>query len=92
MRRELEKIFKDIDVKLSWTSGAQESETSEDLGSQIRIVMVQSEAVDWKLSPEAMGAIMSRNGPQSEIYIFFNSVARTLGLTWRIPPLGATTT
>ena len=74
--RELEKLFGEIGVELSWTRGDGEAVSTQ---REIRVVLVHSEASEWKLSSMAMGAVLSRRGPQSEIYIFFKSVVRTLG-------------
>jgi len=43
------------------------------------VVMVRSEPSEWRLPSNAMGAVLSRDGPQTEVYVFFHAVARALG-------------
>ena len=77
--RELERTFQALNVDVSWTKGAIERHGPSVPERQIQVVLVQSESAEWGLSPHAMGAVLSRNGPQTEVYVFFNSVARALG-------------
>jgi len=77
--RELELTFQALHVEVSWTKGALEKHGRPVSERQIQVVLVQSESAEWGLSPHAMGAVLSRNGPQTEVYVFFNSVTRALG-------------
>ena len=77
--RELERTFQALDVDVSWTRCAIERHGRSVAEPQIQVLLVQSESAEWGLSPQAMGAVLSRNGPQTEVYVFFNSVARALG-------------
>ncbi|HSF14548.1 MAG TPA: hypothetical protein VLK65_03240 [Vicinamibacteria bacterium] len=74
--KRLDGIFGAIGVELSWKKCTPGSESGR---PEIRVVLVHSEASGWDLDAEAMGANLSRSGPQSQVYIFYNSVVRALG-------------
>ncbi len=46
---------------------------------RIQVVLVRSEPVEWGLPPNTLGAVLSQRGPQTQVYVFFSSVARVLG-------------
>ena len=74
--KRLHGVFGAFGVELSWKKCTPRAES---VRHEIRIVLVQSEASDWDLDAMAMGANLSRNGPQNQVYIFHNSVVRALG-------------
>jgi len=45
----------------------------------IQVVLVRSEPAQWGLPPNTLGAVLSRSGPQTQVYVFFPPVARVLG-------------
>ena len=45
----------------------------------IRVVLVRSEPDQWGLPLNTLGAVLSQSGPQSEVYVFFPTLARVLG-------------
>jgi hypothetical protein len=69
--RELARIFRQADTAVSLTRAGE--------ASAIRVVLVRSEPEAWNLPPNTMGAVLSRTGPQTEVYVFFRSIARVLG-------------
>ncbi len=69
--KELVRIFKQADVAVALTREGE--------ASAIRVVLVRSEPEAWGLPPNTMGAVLSQTGPQTEVYVFFRSVARVLG-------------
>ncbi len=75
--KELQRTLEAIDVASSWKRCDQETGAPPE--QRIRVVLVRSDPADWGLSPQVMGAVLSQNRPQSEVYVFFNGVARALG-------------
>lgn len=80
---ELISIFDEMGVQLIWTKCARaaspESSPAHPAPREIQVLLVESDPAEWRLSPMAMGAVLSQDGPQSEVYVFFRSVARVLG-------------
>jgi hypothetical protein len=77
--RDLSKLFGAIGVELVWQTGSADSGEPAPSDTVIRIVLVRSEPSQWNLSSRAMGAVLSQDGPQSEVYVFFRPIARMLG-------------
>jgi hypothetical protein len=78
---DLSRLSGALGVEVLWWTGSDGSDSEDPLSSDlvIRVVLVRSEPSQWNLSPEAMGAVLSQNGPQSEVYVFFDPVVRILG-------------
>jgi hypothetical protein len=72
--KELSRVLEPVRVDVRFTK-----DNSPEEESRLQVVLVRSEPVDWGLLPNAMGAVLSRRAPQTQIYVFFPSVARALG-------------
>jgi len=74
IEKELIRTFEPLQVAVHFTKeGPPEKER------RIQVVLVRSEPAEWGLPPNTMGAVLSQSGPQTQVYVFFSSVARVLG-------------
>ncbi len=74
IENELIRTFEPLQVAVRFTQKVSLEEEN-----PIRVVLVRSEPVEWELPPNTMGAVLSQSGPQTQVYVFFSSVARVLG-------------
>jgi len=74
IENELIRTFEPLQVTVRFTKGVPPEEER-----RIQVVLVRSEPVEWGLPPNTMGAVLSQSGPQTQVYVFFSSVARVLG-------------
>jgi len=71
-------IFEGIGVQTTWREG-DEMPLAESSAVRVRVFLLPTEPTACGLSSNAMGVVLSRTTPQDAVYIFFPSVARTLG-------------
>lgn len=78
--RELRRVFDPLAVDLAWQTCSSDDSTAEPTRSHdIQVLLVKSAPSQWGLSTRAMGAVLSQDGPQDQVYIFFDTVARVAG-------------
>ena len=77
--QEVERTFAKTGVELDWRRGPLEHTREADGSLQVQVLLVRSEPMQWGLPSDAMGAVLSRDGTQRNVYVFFPAVARSLG-------------